>query len=420
MSSAILRVRHAEGKMCLVSVDLAGARDIRTVRLGLSGGVVEFNVLHVNPVPNIELTDLDAASWWLGAIIGHSAAEAVLGEQALPEGAELEVVPDAEASLFDVVRRLALALWLKRWAPAPFPGAKGLSREWLLDAEAGALAFKADDALDPGQALAANLLEPVLAQLVSVTARHYQGLAGDGAGGEVARVLLEALDAAIEVADPDTDGFDAAIDVLGVIAREDALIVDELANLEEEIAEQKSRFAISLGDGTGSPGRAVANGSAPADPLVVPARVISVGSRALRWKIFQGGEADPGSLGLRCEVEVDPAASDTAKRHDLMARIDYGGRLALTELRFDHESGVYKGEAWLDATASISELENLTLGVFGGVPGADTRRPRPYKERLADRDAVAEVMTARESVDGSQWNRPFAAELADVIDAQLP
>ena len=420
MSSAKLRVRHAAGRIYLDSDEVEHVRDIRKVRLALSGGVVEFNVLHANPVPSIELTDLDAASWWLGAIIGRASAETLLDEDAPLEGTEFEAVPDAEAPLFDIVRRLALALWLKRWAPAPFDGARGLRREWLLDAEAGALAFSADDALDPAQPLAANLLEPVLSQLASVTARFYQALAGTGSGATIAKVLLDALDAAVEVADPGTEGFDAALDAMSVIAREEARIAEDLANLDDDVAALDDVFEISLGDDRAAQGTVMARGSAPADPLTVPARVISVSSEALRWTVLQGGDADPDSVGLRCEVEVDAAASDTAKRRDLMARVDYGGRLGVTALRFDHTDTVYRGEVWLDVTASVAELENLIVGVFGGVPGADTRPSRPYDERLADRDAVASVMTAREDVDDTKWNRPFATELADHIDEPLP
>lgn len=420
MSFAKLRVRHAAGRIFLDSSEVERVRDIRTVRLALSGGVVEFNVLASNPVPSIELTDLDAASWWLGAVIGRASAETVLEEEAPQEGMEFDVVPDAEAPLFDIVRRLALALWLKRWAPAPFQGAIGLRRGWLLDAEAGVLAFSADDALDPGQPLAANLLEPVLSQLASVTARFYQALAGAGAGTVIATILLGALDAAVEVADPGTEGFDAALDVMSAIARQEDLIADDLANFDEEVAALDEIFVLTLGNDPDAHGNLLASGTAPADPLSVPARVISVSNSALRWQIFQGGDADPDSVGLRCEVAIEAADSDTAKRRDLMARIDYGGRLGMTGLHFDQTSRVYRGEIWLDATASVSELESLVISVFGGVPGADTRPPRPYDERLADRDAVASVMTARENADGTEWNRPFATELADLIDEPLP
>lgn len=422
VSSTTLRVRHAAGRIFLDSTDVRRERDIRTVRLALSGGVLQLDVEHPDPVPSIELIDLDAASWWLASVIGGAAAELLLDETMPAEGTEFEAVPESETSLFDVLRRLALALWLKRWAPT-----SGVSREWLLDAEAGVLAFRADDALDPGQPLAATLLEPVLSKLVSAASRHYQPLAGDGDGEIIAKTLVDALDAAVEVADPGTEGFDDALEVLGVISREEANITGALARFESEVAENAGNLAVHAGHTTAPAARVISEGCAPVDPLAVPARVISPRGTALGWKVYQGGEADPESVGLRCELTAAAAETAAPARRDLQARFDYGGRMAVADLRLDKFGELYRGEAWLDASASLNELEDAQLHVFGGVPGAEKRPPRTYDQRIQDRDAVAsviavrvELLDERASDTAPQWSRPFATELSDVIDQQLP
>ncbi|TQJ30700.1 hypothetical protein [Microbacterium sp. SLBN-146] len=406
--------------------------DITTVRLGLSGGALVFDVTDADSLPRVEVFDIDAASWWLFSVYGYAAAERIVEfAHAADDGHEepaAEELAGERGPRLDSLLRLALALWMRRWWPTPSAAVPELT-EWLLDAEAGVLADDLEIALDRDRALAERLLAPHLERMAANLAAHDARLDASPVDARIDQVLRAAAAVALDVVDPAEPGFDGldAIDravrhaddlttrLRSGLADDDALAaaIDAIVNAgleSSEPGEEHEIYALAAGDD--DEGSLVQRGSAPVDPRAVAPRILSTADDAIVWEVH----ATAG--GLRCDVTVQTSpAAELAKIGRFFARVDQDGSSSVVALQ--RLGGQLHGEVWLDA--SIGD-RSLVVTVYDGIDGFDGVAPRSADLRARERDAIARIIGARARVasagpqDG--WQGPFAAELG--ASAKVP
>lgn len=411
----------------------SAAGPVTVVRLGLSGGTLITDVRDATAIPTVEVSDADAASWWLFSLYGREAADRILqfaqsqssgGEDDADGALSLDFDPP-ESTTAGHVRRLALALWLRRWWPTTSEQTPEL-REWLLDAEAGALGFALEDMLDRRHDVAVRLLEPHALRIAVNLFDHNARAGGSPADERIDAVLVDAAVAALEVGDPDAEGMAVLSDAERAVRDSDAevhrlraALDDELgfAALVELMRVERSRpvadeMAFSAGGGdvlTG--GRAdaaqsdgVVRGRAPVDPRSVPARVFSAADDAITWTM----RALEGRV--RCDVTV-ALASAAPLASEYSARVEVGGRTASVVLTQDDDLLYARCE--LDGDPSGDEL---LVSVFASDGPFGSIAARPTADRRRDRDEIAAVVQSRAQAARSGprdgWDAPFAAELA--------
>ena len=402
-------VGRRDGRLRIAAGPAPDAQQMRTVRLGVAGGVLAFEVGAADPVPVADLWDVDAAGWWLLSVYGADVAAAVADADVADDHGEDRIVPvDASAPLLDTVRRLGLALWMKRWCPVDTAGVPELSR-WLLDVEAGLLAVDADHAVDPDLPLAAHLLAPHLGRIAANLAGHHARSGASGADEAIDGVLLRAASTALDIVPPATPGFDVLDRVERWVLAEEQGIQEALTGLDDALAalglyEDRRVLAVVAGDDAEA-GETLAAGVAPVDVRAVAAGVLSSADDAIAWSVHRDGG------GLRCEVDVarPEATSAPLRLGELFVRVDQGA--VVTAAVLDPGPDRYRAPRWLDATAPV---EDLAVTVYGGVADAEAVPNRPVAERLADRDALRELVgrraAAQKEADLTAWDRPFAAE----------
>jgi hypothetical protein len=406
-----------DGDLVVVApVGFPASLERRHTLVALSGGHVAFAVDEPEPDLRAVIHDLDAAMWWLPLVLGAEVAESAATAGAEPITRSTE---EAAHPLRATLLRLGLALWLRRWWPTRTDTIPKLPA-WLLDVEAGDVAYDCEVALGDDDALARLLLEPQVAPLGALRLRH-QSLLGDRPLLVYADSILQrAAHALLETGDPDSDGYAELAEAEVRAGREDELLARELDDLDLELlmlpVDERAMRATtgSSANRFGSAGGADLSGSASVDPLAVPPRVVSAEDDAVRWQIF---EFD-GRRQFRVMVDADEGAVDRRLPvGGLFARVDYGDGLvagvALTEME-----GGYDGETDLDATALMSEV---LVTVYSDAVGADGFTPRSEAERHADRAAIAAVVDARVdqarravsrgTVPEGAWADPFLAEL---------
>jgi len=436
-----LTARRRNRYTVVAPAEIADFSSITSVRLGLAGGTLVFDVQEHDPVASVEIFDADAAAWWLFSLYGVEAAETILDIAAgdredAPDPILVEVVHGA---LADRLRRLALALWLRRWWPQPSDSVP-VCLEWLLDAEAAVLASGAEHALDRSIDLSAQLLEPHLISLALNLGDHEARIDGSVIDGVIDAVVVEAAQIALEVSDPDADGYAVLEEIEARIRATDSAASEFRARLDDEggagLLASLSGAALSAGETMYSDddlfalaaggsddlearkdaaeGSAVPSGTLPVDPRAVPPRVLSSAEDAIRWSV---DERD-GSTGCRIEVEIAPGA-DPRRTGPFFARVDRGGNTAVTAL--DFWDGVLVGTAWLETTGDLSDP---AVTVYSGIDGYDAVAPRAADARRRDRDAIAALVAARNrravastEATASRWDNPFAAELAHAAEA---
>lgn len=411
----------------------AGPDDITTVRLGLSGGALVFDVTEAAPLPRVEVFDIDAASWWLFSLYGYAAAERIVQfAQAADDDAaqpEPEALPVEHGPRLDALRRLALALWMRRWWPSPSADVADM-REWLLDAEAGILADDLEIALDRDRALAERLLAPHLERIAANLADHDARLDAGLVDTRIDEVLRAAATVALDVVDPAEEGYDDLDTIERAVRRADELAVELRSELDRDDAlaaaidaladagvvfpdpdEEHELYALAAGDG--EDGSLVQRGWAPVDPRAVAPRILSTADDAIAWEVH---ETDGG---VRCDVTVQTApAADLAKIGRFFARVDQGASSSVVALQ--RLGGQLYGEVWLDASVDGRTIE---VTVYDGIDGFDGVAPRSADARARERDAIARIIGARtraaEAGPQEGWQRPFAAELGSAAKVPL-
>lgn len=455
---ATLRLR-TNGIVTIVEPETpTDASAISTVRLALSGAVMIIDVTATDPIPSLEIYDIEAAAWWLLSLYGEDTADRTIGyaleaaeesDRQLAAGTDQPEVSSLQAEfdprdgiLNDPLRRLALAVWLHRWWPSGSARIPSLP-VWLLDAEAGVLANRVELALDEEVGLVDHLLATHVEQIAANLADHQLRAEASFADTLVDATLLAAARSALDALSNGVSGITELDRIERAVTDSDEMMDHLRQELADEVslskffrdAEQtvEQQFALVASGGDETP----PDGTAMVDPRVVDARVFSDDERAISWWVVSS------QGGVRCDIEIqlsnEKQETKTGKEiqfGEYFARIDYAGLMTVAPLT-PRESlsrpgaKVLAGTAWLDATATH---DALVISVFplhaAEAAGGEITAPAPrsLRERLIDRDDIRHIVEQRmqqahqhneASTAPASWNAPFAAELSQHIQVPL-
>lgn len=393
----------------------ADATQVRTLRLAVSGGVLDVPVDEATPGLNAEIWDAAAAAWWLPSVFGDVVTGDVLALGARLDAEESGIADiasrtDDDAPLADAVRRLALALWLRRWQPTQVAGRRAAFVPWLLDAEAATLAVDLNTVLSRDFPLAQALVSPHLAHLAAGVAAHHQRADLPGADAVIDGVIQSAALDALELVDPTAPGWSVLSEAVAARSRDESLVAESLAELDAQFALLQAWTPSVVAVTAGSGGGGAAHGSAPVDPRTVPGRVFSTEDDAISWTVTR--EAD-GTL--RFDVEVESVG---ASPHAYFVRVDLGDDGDATPLEIAAHG--YVATLWVQTDASP---DDALVSVYGGIPLSDTLPNRPVSARNEDRREILRLvrlrMAAIQSSNEGAWNAPFAAEIANTARIAL-
>lgn len=187
------------------AVEVANLGSVPLTRLEVSGGVLTTSALD----PELRLTATierpSVAGWWINHVYGNDVADAV-ADLAKMETAESRDVETQNTELSDLISRLMLGLWMRRWRPSAFGDIRAI-REWLLDAELGELAWRSElvfGSIAPARELLAAALPEITAEL----AAGRRPKSGDGVASQlVATFVNRAALAALDTLFTDTPGY---------------------------------------------------------------------------------------------------------------------------------------------------------------------------------------------------------------------
>jgi len=331
----------------------------------------------------ITFTDLSRAEWlWrvLGES-GHVALASSLEPVAPDEPRRIELTGvDVLPGSLDLLRRLAVGHWLRRWWPASrHDGIAGLDRA-LLDVEVavlttGAQGFFTDDTLDSD---VTELLAPHAAALIT----HLRS--GDPR-------ILHLIRAGTELADE--------IGVDGLAWPELYAALDDSGTIPE-LAPQSGRrddYALAAGVGPGPRGAApIARGVASVNWTAVPPAIFDAAENTVEWSVEVDGTAVVAVVQAAV-IGPEPATGVTVQLRSGAVSgtgvLDADGR-ATFPLVDTQQRPVTESAAW--------DHDWSTTAVIIGADVAETRETRERIRRWArarlDRPAsdafLAEIMAA--------------------------
>lgn len=393
----------------------------RHTLIAISGGQVAFAVDESDPDLRAVIHDLDAAMWWMPLVFGAPVAKSALtATQGSATTAIAHAFPEEEPHMLRAsLLRLGLALWLRRWWPTRTEQIPKLS-EWLLDAEAGDLAFDCEVALGDDDELARRLLEPQCGQITAMRDRHQSLVGGQPLLTHADTVLRNAAHTLLEIGDPSSTGYANLAEADARASREDDLVAQQVDDIDFELLTIPAEESVlrssswAAADRFGSESGADFSGFASVDPVAVPPRVVSAEDEGVRWQIFEFDRrrlfqvtvsAEEGAVGRRLPLG------------GLFARVDYGNGLVACVVLTASEGG-YEGETDLDATTPITDV---VVTVYSEAMGADGFAPRSEAERRTERAAIAAIVdtrvtearraVAQGTMPEEGWSRPFVAEL---------
>lgn len=264
--------------------------------LPIPGGSVTIDVRHPRDL-EIVVDDLEAASWWLEHLAGRDVADATYSLDESDDVASVEV-PLRLGSLATTTSRLIEALWMRRWWPEP------VEREWLLDAEIGALAWDTEELLGNLDLAAAILTDDDvrarITEFLAVAVR--QGGAIDVGEDPVASVIRRSARAALDATDADAvhqrlrEAY-AAVAKLesGIQESLDRLLAD-LASAESSSSTGEKVLAATLGtspDAEAEPGagaKTVVHRRLELDPRRVHPRSVDIGADRAAYTVRRHGD----------------------------------------------------------------------------------------------------------------------------------
>ncbi|WP_409046956.1 hypothetical protein AB2L57_09625 [Microbacterium sp. HA-8] len=390
--------------------------------LPVAGGLIEVNV----GAPDLGLaaliSDLDASAWWVPFVFGDdvAAALALIDEDDNAEARIVAVSPRDE-ELVEAALRLVYGFWLRRWAPPGVYG--GPIQEWLVDAELGALAARAEVLFGSDDVAVALLkgkherLAAALADIVRST--DPAELAAVFTAGTVAGVVQRAAFAAADLMDPDAPGGDvlaSSVDALrsalrtvppdstSPVASDVELAVHDaversLADLKESLRGFRQEvFAL-----TTSAVHGPTEGSGPVDWTAVHPRQLSNGEDSISWAVDVSHDepvvivtaAAPAAL---VTIPIEPG--------ELYARVDVDGEIRVAAFEYDPV------DEFFVARCAVASGIGALVSVYSDLYGSGGRSALDADQVRSVRAVVYAVSSrrARDIREESALILPFAFE----------
>lgn len=384
-----------------VTIDIAGVLSIQDdtfvpavgitrQTLPVAGGALEIDVHAPQHGIRAVIDDDIAAAWWVPFVFGEESADAlgalaVLDDAERPQTHTVPATITPEVDLADVVPRLLVGFWFRRWWPAGVVDAALL--EWLLDAELGALAAEAEVLFggpDIAKALLSGHLE-VLAADVERALSH--GV--DGLTPERVSVIQRAALAASDVADDAAPGFDSVQDAA------DGL--HAAAGIHGAVADTADGSVV-LAD-------LAADTGTPLDWTTVHPRQLSASAGALRIAAYDTAD------GVSIEITVDAPSrivSVSVEPDELYATVGEGPDAEATVLRPDGERFIGAVSLPVGAATTV----RVSSDVYGPVA-----RSSDLTRAAAVRAEVLDLVRARLTTGAIPGIVPFAFERQLVRDS---
>lgn len=401
----------------------SGTGDITSIVIPLAGALSIHDVTHPSRYPRLRIHDLDAASWWLPALLGPQVATRILsyGAEVLrdpgdliadqvnsdrvyaddPDAITVDIDAPPTESLLDL-QRLAVGLWLHRWWPEPEPNGEVCAlHRWLLDAETALLADALEGVLPEESDIAPRLLQRSLSAFVLELAR-YQHHVGDGTlDHQIADTVRAASILALDHVESHSPDLGILADLVGGVRTSEAAIQELIAQREPgtfaRFVSQSDPFSSQIEEEAAHVPGGPFPFTAPIDPRVVDGGVFSRAADAISWQVIEQNG------GLLCQVRVRladysfPGGFEVQRLPASMyiVRLDYGGSTSVAPLVFPSEADSTTGFLIADSWLESSPHEDLSVSVQHYRGGVELAENRAVQDRVADQEQIRRIISTR-------------------------
>jgi hypothetical protein len=289
--------------------------------LEVNGALLSWTVDDPQAAAHITLTDVARADW-LWRIVGqsgHLAVAAAIDGRSPVDTDSVDVSASVIDGSLELLRRLALGHWLRRWWPASHRDGIAVLNAVVLDAEVALLTAAAQDFLaeDNFDSDVAELIRPHAVALGSI-ARE-----GDPRISELVRACAElAADVGVEV-DVDSNG-------------------------EARAAARRDDYALAAGSDRASGGAAVATGVSSMNWAAVPPGVFDAAEGTVEWRVEPSGSTAHSVVSTQLSGGGSPAGIAVGLRSGTIAgtgSLDADG-IATLQLFDDQLRSVTESAAW--------------------------------------------------------------------------
>lgn len=394
--------------------------------LPVAGGALDVDVSDPLQPLRAHVADVAAAAWWLPFVFGDEVAIAVADLAEDATGGSVTVECEAAGDLYTPARRLLTGFWLRRWWPSDRQGIPPV-QEWLLEVELGALAYAAD-MLFTSQAPARDLLEDHLGILGAQFERYAAAAGGDEGLDQLARVLFDAIGAALQTVDARADGYDDLALIEQRFEERESLVARERDELGGDVIERfelLDRVAAWLSESSGLPQSAMVpeptrdySGAPARESAGNPHESARTGIATIDWsevhpRSVYRDEARWSVTGDTITVTLDtPPGTVPVLEGELYVRANIDGRVVAIGL--DRAPGGFVGQREVEGLAGA---QSIVASVYSDRFSAGGRTPTPPLLVAVRQARVIEVVRQRlTSATTGHGDTAFAFELAAVLD----